>query len=263
MKNIRRHYGWKPDVPDARDLRYGAIRPALRFPKAVDLRGQCSAVEAQGNLGSCTAQALAGHLEFLDKKIDGAYTEVSRLFIYYNERVLERSVDSDSGASLRDGIKTLAKTGACAETLWPYAVAKFAERPPARCYAEAAGHTVKSYQRLAGLRVGSLERYVLPPFASVAAAAAAFAPGPVAIGAQNMHAEDAGAWTGEVSAPMLVEAGCRYVELAHSERLAHFDVTYGPLGAIATVMLWLWVSSYAVLLGAELNAVLEKEAVLF
>ncbi len=49
----------------------------------------------------------------------------------------------------------------------------------------------------------------------------------------------------------------------YAERLAHFDVTYGPLGAIATVMLWLWVSSYAVLLGAELNAVLEKEAVLF
>ncbi len=87
-------------------------------------------------------------------------------------------------------------------------------------------YAAELYQRLAGLRVGSLELYVLPPFTSLAAAAAAFAPGPVAIGAQNMHAEDAGAWTGEVSAPMLVEAGCRYVELAHSERLAHFGETY-------------------------------------
>lgn len=46
----------------------------------------------------------------------------------------------------------------------------------------------------------------------------------------------------------------------YAERIAHFDVTYGPLGAIATVMVWLWVSCYAVLLGAELNATLEREA---
>jgi len=151
MGKTKRQYGWKPDVPDTRDLCYGAIRPALRLPKAVDLRAQCSAVEAQGNLGSCTAQALAGHLEFLDKKIDGVYTDVSRLFIYYNERVLERSVDSDSGASLRDGIKTLAKTGACAETLWPYAIAKFAARPAARCFADARKHRIVSYHRITGL----------------------------------------------------------------------------------------------------------------
>ena len=49
---------------------------------------------------------------------------------------------------------------------------------------------------------------------------------PVFIGAQNMHWESSGAWTGEISAPMLAEAGCRYVELAHSERLQHFGETY-------------------------------------
>lgn len=87
-------------------------------------------------------------------------------------------------------------------------------------------YAAELYRRLADLRVGSLEMYVLPPFTSLHAAAEAFAPGPVAIGGQNMHADDAGAWTGEVSAPMLVEAGCHYVELAHSERLAHFGETY-------------------------------------
>ena len=45
----------------------------------------------------------------------------------------------------------------------------------------------------------------------------------------------------------------------YAERLAHFDATYGPLGAIATVMLWFWLSSYAVLVGAEVNALLEAE----
>lgn len=70
------------------------------------------------------------------------------------------------------------------------------------------------------------ELFVLPPFTSLPAAASAFGSGPVGIGAQNMHWDEAGAWTGEVSAPMLVEAGCRYVELAHSERLQHFGETY-------------------------------------
>jgi triosephosphate isomerase len=80
--------------------------------------------------------------------------------------------------------------------------------------------------KLAGIDSSGLDLFVLPPFTSLSAAAEAFAPGPVAIGAQNMHWEDAGPWTGEISAPMLVELGCRYVELAHSERLAHFGETY-------------------------------------
>ncbi|HXP98341.1 MAG TPA: triose-phosphate isomerase [Telmatospirillum sp.] len=79
---------------------------------------------------------------------------------------------------------------------------------------------------LAETDVTGIDIFVLPPFTSLSAAAAAFAGSSVAIGGQNMHWEAAGAWTGEVSAPMLVEAGCRYVELAHSERLQHFGETY-------------------------------------
>ena len=71
-----------------------------------------------------------------------------------------------------------------------------------------------------------VELFVLPPFTSLHAARAAFAGSAVGIGGQNMHWEPSGAWTGEISASMLVEAGCRYVELAHSERLAHFGETY-------------------------------------
>jgi triosephosphate isomerase len=68
--------------------------------------------------------------------------------------------------------------------------------------------------------------FVLPPFTALHEANRAFAGSPIAIGAQNMHWESSGAWTGEVSAPMLADAGCRYVELAHSERLQHFGETY-------------------------------------
>jgi triosephosphate isomerase len=68
--------------------------------------------------------------------------------------------------------------------------------------------------------------FVLPPFTALHAAKAAFAGSPVAIGGQNMHWEPSGAWTGEISAPMLTDAGCRFVELAHSERLQHFGETY-------------------------------------
>ena len=70
------------------------------------------------------------------------------------------------------------------------------------------------------------EIFVLPPFTSLAEAKSAFAGSPVGFGGQNMHWETSGAWTGEVSAPMLKDAGCRYVELAHSERLQHFGETY-------------------------------------
>ncbi|MEI8349060.1 MAG: C1 family peptidase [Candidatus Omnitrophota bacterium] len=143
-------YGWVPDVPDQRDFLYKAIKPIVRIKKKVDLRHYCSAVEVQGQLGSCTAQALAGSLEFLDNK-DGTYVDVSRLFIYYNERVLINAVEYDSGASLRDGIKTLKNDGACEERLWPYIISKFDHKPSLKCYKEAKEHRIVSYHRLRGI----------------------------------------------------------------------------------------------------------------
>lgn len=141
-------YGWRPDVPDQRDFFYKAIKPVIRLPKSIDLRKNCSSVENQGELGSCTANALSGNIEFLDNKPDNTYQDVSRLFIYYNERVLEDSVDYDSGATLRDGIKTLKKTGYCWEDTWPYVIRLFARKPPKKCYLEAKKHCIESYHRL-------------------------------------------------------------------------------------------------------------------
>ena len=144
----KRSYGWIPDVPDQRDYLYGSICPRLKLPPAVDLRKDCSSIEDQEALGSCTANALAGNLEFLDKRKDLTYVDVSRLFIYYNERLLRGTVDSDSGAMLRDGIKTLAKDGACTEETWPYAIERFTQKPSVICYQQARKHRIVTYHRL-------------------------------------------------------------------------------------------------------------------
>ncbi len=145
-------YGWVPDLPDHRDLLYGAVRPVPpALPPRVDLRQTCSAIEDQGNLGSCTGNALAGAIEFLERKNKVPFIDASRLFIYYNERVIEGTVKSDSGAMIRDGIKTLKKQGVCNEKRWPYIISKFAVKPTAPCYKEALEHQITSYHRIVTL----------------------------------------------------------------------------------------------------------------
>jgi C1A family cysteine protease len=72
----------------------------------------------------------------------------SRLFIYYNERVIEGTVSSDSGAQIRDGIKTVASQGVCPEPEWPYDITKFTSKPPAKAYKDAATDRAVSYQSL-------------------------------------------------------------------------------------------------------------------
>jgi hypothetical protein len=73
----------------------------------------------QGQLGSCTGNAIAGAIEFERMKQGLSDFEPSRLFIYYNERVMEGTVGSDSGAQIRDGIKSDSKLGAPPESDWP------------------------------------------------------------------------------------------------------------------------------------------------
>ena len=149
---VKRIYGWRPDLPDHRDLTYSAmVRTPPPVQVKVDLRKDCSAVEDQGQLGSCTANALAGALEFLERKSRSDFVDLSRLFIYYNERAIEGTVTTDSGAMLRDGIKALAKQGVCSETAWPYNISIFSKKPSAACYKQAAAHTISSYQRLSSI----------------------------------------------------------------------------------------------------------------
>lgn len=128
----RHSYGWVPDLPDHRDFLFAApVETLAALPASVDLRPNCPReVYDQGQLGSCTANAIAGALEFEQMKQGLKAFTPSRLFIYYNERVTEGTVNSDSGAQIRDGIKSVGGIGACPETDWIYNITKFAEKPP-------------------------------------------------------------------------------------------------------------------------------------
>jgi C1A family cysteine protease len=150
MARSIKHYGWVRDLPDHRDAFYSAPVAALQaLPPQLDLRPQCPPIYDQGQLGSCTGNGIAGAIEFdqMKQKLKQVFVP-SRLFIYYNERSMEGTVSSDSGAQIRDGIKSVAKEGVCDEKLWPYDVAKFADKPPASCYQAAKEHPAVSYQRL-------------------------------------------------------------------------------------------------------------------
>jgi len=143
-------YGWVPDLPDYRDHLYAApVELAGALPPSVDLCAKCPPVYDQGQLGSCTANAIAAAVQFdqMKQKLAHVFTP-SRLFIYFNERTLEHTVDSDSGAQIRDGIKSVGKQGDCPETEWPYVIAKFKTKPPQKCYADALQYKAVLYQRL-------------------------------------------------------------------------------------------------------------------
>jgi hypothetical protein len=114
-----------PDIPDARDFLYSAPEAVLmELPTKVDMRRQCPPVYDQGQLGSCTGNAIGAAFQFdlRKQKLDDFVP--SRLFIYYNEREIEGTVDSDSGAMIRDGMKSIAKVGVCSEDRWPYDIAR-------------------------------------------------------------------------------------------------------------------------------------------
>jgi len=145
-----RWYGWLPDLPDHRDRIFQAPLAMLGpLPAHVDLRAGCPPIYNQGSLGSCTANAIAAALEFDQiKQEQRAVFVPSRLFIYYNERVMEGTVDEDSGAMIRDGIKSVAKQGAPHEAVWPYVLKQFRRKPSRAAYKDARKHPAVLYQRL-------------------------------------------------------------------------------------------------------------------
>ena len=144
-------YGWIPDLPDQRDQLYSAPAPLVaKLPPLVDLRPKCPPVYDQGSLASCTAHAISAAFRFdLKRHRSGGRFLPSRLFLYYNERVIAGTIATDSGAMLRDGIKSLAKQGVCSEATWPYDIERYADKPGARAYVEGKQHPALSYQRVA------------------------------------------------------------------------------------------------------------------
>jgi C1A family cysteine protease len=150
MAYSTKRFGWLRDIPDQRDHLYAApVVNLTALPPSVDLRSQCPPVYDQGQLGSCTGNGIAGAVQFDRKKQKLTPDFIpSRLFIYYNERVIEHTVNSDSGAMIRDGIKSVAQQGDCPESEWPYDITKFASQPPPQCYQDARKYKAVQYQRL-------------------------------------------------------------------------------------------------------------------
>jgi len=162
--------GWLPDPPDFRDwkvrhesvqrrlktvlprLAPGPMRSAAAPLPAVgtlraDLRQWCSPVEDQGDIGSCTAQAVVGALEYFERKSRGVHVDASRLFLYKATRRY-LGWQGDTGAFVRSAIKALRLFGACPEIYWPQDPQRFDEEPEAFHYSLAQNFKALEYFRL-------------------------------------------------------------------------------------------------------------------
>jgi C1A family cysteine protease len=137
--------GWLPPVPDLRDytvdhaeikafntkLKMGTGK--LKQAGSVDLREWCSHVENQLNLGSCTAHAGIGIVEYFEKRAFGKHIEGSRLFLYKTTRNLMQET-GDTGAFLRNVMGALVLCGVPHEKYWPYKIANFDKEPGSFVY---------------------------------------------------------------------------------------------------------------------------------
>ena len=147
-------YGWIPQLPDWRDRPFSLSTGTPHLPASVDLRPQDSPIYDQGQLGSCTGNAVAGNIQFARRKEGLPDLVPSRLFAYYNARVIEGTTAYDAGASIRDGIKGVVRKGDCAEADWPYDIAQFAAKPPPKAYSDALHDRVIRYSVVHQSQIG-------------------------------------------------------------------------------------------------------------
>jgi C1A family cysteine protease len=175
-----RGLGWLPDVPKPNDytpmhdavapllgqtkaashvtaLKTAGVRDVVSAPPAlpakIDLRQWFLPIEDQGHLGSCTANAAAGLLEYFERRGSGNHVDASRLFLYKAERDL-LGWTGDTGAYLRTAMEALVLFGAVPERYWPYdgrvaaSNTRYDVEPPAFCYAFGANYKAINYFRL-------------------------------------------------------------------------------------------------------------------
>ena len=163
--------GWLPDYPDFRDItvnqktvskrleRLGQISvnemlsktsaqtASKVLPKSVSLINWFSPIEDQGDLGSCTANAGVGLVEYFERRAFGKHIDASRLFLYKATRNLMKE-KGDTGAFLRTTMGAMVLFGVPPEEYWPYKIANFDKEPSAFCYAFAQSYQSMSYYRL-------------------------------------------------------------------------------------------------------------------
>ncbi len=145
----RRLDGCLPEVPRATD--YRATPNLTSLPSSVDLRPDCSAVEDQGQLGSCVANAIVGAFEYQLKRDGKPQTDFSRMFVYYNARKVLGDPSFDNGSTISAGMAALLTFGAPTEAAWPYLPDSFAKAPTPEVYDEAMSNVPAEYARLDGL----------------------------------------------------------------------------------------------------------------
>ena len=128
-------YTLKPSAPILKYHKWTLESKSL--PTSVNLvnKYQCPIFDQQ-TLGSCTANSISAAFSYEYHYQHNILYIPSRLFIYYNERVLEGTVSTDSGASLSDGVSVIEKLGTCPETIWPYDISQYAVKPPEICYTD-------------------------------------------------------------------------------------------------------------------------------
>ncbi len=167
MENKRRGMGWIPDYPDIRDYTFESkellskkeikalVTPtglqkaeSTTLPSSVDLRRWCSPVEDQGGIGSCTAHAGVGMVEYYEKRAFGKHIDASRLFLYKATRNLAE-LQGDSGAFIRSTMGALVLFGVPPEKYWPYTdeIPDFDKEPSAFCYSFAENYKSIKYFR--------------------------------------------------------------------------------------------------------------------
>jgi C1A family cysteine protease len=148
-----RKYLLKKDSTDLRDhvFRSSLYKVPEKLPTHVDLRAKCSPVVDQGELGSCTANAIVSGLREYLLKDKAAWVALSRLFLYWEERNIEGTVNEDCGAAIRDGMKVLNKIGVCPENDWPYNITTFANKPTNQDVTDAVPYKVSEYHRITSL----------------------------------------------------------------------------------------------------------------
>ena len=127
------------DDVDERDYKFKGtllrdVDPAF-LPSSVDLRPQWGEPLDQGNIGSCVSNSVSYQLRYLIKKSTGKVLNMSRLFIYYNGRVLSNfPINEDTGLTMRTGFRSVTSYGVPEETTWPYIESDFTKKPSDNAY---------------------------------------------------------------------------------------------------------------------------------
>lgn len=148
MSRQVKRFGYIPDLGDHRDHLFTDVRGPDQVPRSFDLWPDMPECYDQGQLGSCTGNGWARVMEKMEKTDGRVSGTPSRLFIYYYERVLNGTVDQDSGAQIRDGAKVVSTQGVPPETDWAYDINRFAEEPPSGAVDDAQKEKALEYLRI-------------------------------------------------------------------------------------------------------------------